>query len=645
MQPVDVLLSQAFVEAGAKILSSSGGVEDTLNQVLNERLPWPFRAISASLRDAEGQESNVFGTVIRAGASDSEEATASPVRVDNAACVIDVNESLNVESLRAAYGRIASAKRLKKTARELPGVVMTTVTLGVVFARGSDLPMETLAEELDRLNGMHPDREWTDMVVVLSKGIINYAVQFPGEGLVGDFLPPSEGALERYSPPIYVVLVVKATGKFAFNKMSFFVLGHLAIFSPGAKFPHLPEILEGAPQDAIAITGYQYNINGQLKPVPREFYNDRFLPPRPFLIEDAAGSLLCTLQFLRWQDGGVILLNGKPLLSAFLIFLGKDALQRGGVVKRPEGEISYVLPIGEADFGRLLDGIQQRSNMKVRTDPSDLVLQKWMDEGSRTPLIARLYMGVFKLRDAVFANRAEREVFDKAYGQVLEALASLRSAARRINELLGEHLARVASGEIAKARGNTIHVSESIDDQLRKEAESFVNSAVRATKGGLQAVARELGKDFGFLYQKAEAFETGIRVLAVSDPELAAYLVETRKWSERLMSCRNAMEHEGWALPKLTYARVGGAIRADEPVIEGQRVSEFSTFILDRIACLIEEVSAHCLVSRMPRSIAVTEIPIAEREAEIPLRFQLTVREGGMPLWKLTYHSQSFEQV
>jgi hypothetical protein len=105
------------------------------------------------------------------------------------------------------------------------------------------------------------------------------------------------------------------------------------------------------------------------------------------------------------------------------------------------------------------------------------------------------------------------------------------------------------------------------------------------------------------------------------------------------------MEHEGWALPKLTYTRVGGAIRADEPVIQGQRVSEFGTFILDRIACLIEEVSAHCLVSRMPQSIAVTEIPIAEREAEIPLRFQLTLREGGMRLWKLAYHSQSFEQV
>ncbi|MGB2987709.1 MAG: hypothetical protein WBE26_17725, partial [Phycisphaerae bacterium] len=340
-----------------------------------------------------------------------------------------MNESLDAKSLCAAYGRIASAKRPKKTAaKDLPGVVMTTVTLGIVLAREATLPMEQLAEELDRLNRTHPDREWTDMVVVLSKGIINYAVQFPGEGVTGDFLPPVAGALERYSPPIYVVIVVKPTGRFSFNKMCFFVLGHLAIFSPGAKFPRLPEILEGVPQDAIAITGYQYNLNGQLRPVPREYYNDRYIPPRPLLIEDAAGNLLCTLQFLPWQDGGVILLNGKPLLMPFLAFLGKGALERGGIEKRSEGEISYVLPIGEADFRRMLDGIQKRSNMKVRADPSSFVLQKWMDEGTQTPLIARLYVGIFRLRDVVFPNHGDRDVFDKAYGQVLEGLASLRSA-------------------------------------------------------------------------------------------------------------------------------------------------------------------------------------------------------------------------
>ncbi len=312
-------------------------------------------------------------------------------------------------------------------------------------------------------------------------------------------------------------------------------------------------------------------------------------------------------------------------------------------MKRSDGEISYVLPIGEVDYRRMLDGIHKWSNMNVRADPSSVVLQRWMDEGTQSPVIARLYVGVFRLRDVVFPNHGDREVFDRPYGQVLEALSSVRSASRRISQLLVDHLGKVARGEVASARGSTIHVGESIDDELRKEADSFVNSAVRLLKVGMQAVTKELGKDIGFLFQKAPAFEAAIRVLGASDPELAAYLTQARKWSEPLMSCRNAVEHAGWTLPKLTYERAGGSIRAEEPKIRGQKVSEFASAMLDRLVCFVEEVTVHCLVSRMPASIAVTEIPISQREAEIPLRFQLTLREGGMPLWKLAYHVQPFD--
>ena len=208
-----------FENAGARILSSPEGVGDALIAALNQQLPWPFRATTGAVRDLDGAETGIWGTVISTSGS-KEEPTSATIGADNAACVIDVHDNLDIEALRAGYERVATAKRLRKSAAaNLPGVVMTTVTLGVILARDTAIPLEHLAEELDRLNCQHPDREWTDMVVVLSKGIINYAVQFPGEGLTGDFLPPAEGALERYSPPIYVVIVAKPTGRFTFNKM------------------------------------------------------------------------------------------------------------------------------------------------------------------------------------------------------------------------------------------------------------------------------------------------------------------------------------------------------------------------------------------------------------------------------------------
>lgn len=312
-------ISQVVHDAGQKLAVSTGSLADALNETLNQLLVWPFRATKGFARDAEGQKTDIFGALIYT-VSQSKSTPAPPnFNIDNVACVIDVNASLDVEQLGAAYERIACAKRLKKTpAPNIPGVPYTTVTLGIIFTGDAAVPIESLAEELDRLNRQHPDREWTDMVVVLSKGIISYAVQFPGENISGDFLPPAEGASKRYSPPIYVIIVVRPTGRFTFNKMFSFLMTHLMIFSPGANLPDWSKVLEGTPKEVMVVTGYQYNLLGKLMPVPRQFYNDRYIPTRPFLIEDRQGNLLSTLQFLPWQDGGVVLLKGKlPLDGLF----------------------------------------------------------------------------------------------------------------------------------------------------------------------------------------------------------------------------------------------------------------------------------------------------------------------------------------
>lgn len=639
-------ISQVVHDAGQKLAVSIDSLADALNQTLNQLLTWPFRATKGFARDAEGQKMVIFGTVIYAASQSQPTPEPSNFDADNVACVIDVDESLDVEKLRAAYERIACAKRLKKTlSPNVPGVPLTTVTLGIIFARDVAVPIESLAEELDRLNRLHPDREWTDMVVVLCKGIINYAVQFPGENVSGDFLPPAEGASARYSPPIYVIIVVRPTGRLTFNKMCSFLMAHLMIFSPGANVPNWDRILEGTPKEAMILTGYQYNLSGKLMPVPRQFYNDRYIPPRPFLIEDQQGNLLSTLQFLPWQDGGVVLLKGKLPLDGLLIFLGKDALERGGIIKLPDGQISYVLPITQANFMQMLQRIQRQSNMVVKLDPSKFILQKMMDEGSSSPFIARLYLGILRLRDVVFLDYAKRDIFDKPYELVMEALLNTRSASQEIVQLVVDHFSKLVKREVGQLRGHTIHIEETIDEKLRKEVETLLNSAVRALKQGMQEVTKALQFNMGLLFQKQNPFEKGVAELEKSDPLLAAYLRETRKWSERLLNSRNAMEHEGWILPRVRYTEVSGVIYADEPEISGQKVTDFVKFIVDRLTCFVEEVTAHCLKARMPAGITVTEIPLFQRESDMPLRFQVTLTNGGMPIWNIAYHQSSFGET
>ena len=269
-------ISKIVYDAGQKLAESTGTIADEMNQILNQLLGLSFQAAMVAVRDVEGQSTATFGTVICTSSLSKTTPDSSEFSADNTACVIDINESLDLEKLGTSYERIACAKRLKKTpVSEESGVPRTNITLGIIFARDSELPMETLATELDSLNRRYPDREWTDMVVVLSKGIINYAVQFPGESIVGDFLPPAEGATDLYSPSMYVIVLIRPTERFTFNKMCSFFIAHLMIFSPGASLPTWNQLLEDIPDYGMAVTGYQYDLSGNLKPVPREHYNDR----------------------------------------------------------------------------------------------------------------------------------------------------------------------------------------------------------------------------------------------------------------------------------------------------------------------------------------------------------------------------------
>ncbi len=640
-------LSQEMRNAADRVVSAhSPQIGDALNQFIGRFVGWPFKIASGFVRDRDGNRTEVFASVVFTEPGGSPEVATDGFPADTVAVVVDACEELDLEKLGAAYKRIMVAKRLKKTpALDLGGVPSTTVTLGIILGLRSAVPLESLATELERLNAENRDQEWADMVVVGQTGAIQYAAQFPGEGISGDYLPPVEGAVKNIIPPVYVIIILRPTGEYTLNRMMAFIIPHLAIFSPGAKLPPLVEVLEGVSQYAVTFSGYQYNQRGELKPVPEQFYNDRYLAPLPVRVEDHQGNLLSTVRFVPWQDGGVITLRGGLPLERLLAFLGPEALKRGGVVNRPDAQISYALPITEADFAKMLAGIQSQSSMIVRPDQTNWVVQKVGDEGSQSPFMARLLIGVLHLRDAVFADKATRDKFDKAYELASSSLLSARSIVKDVAKMWSTHARKVAAGEVARLKGRTIEIDESIDTELRDGVENFLNVATRALKQGMQAVANELQTNIGFLFQKQAAFDCGIAVLEKTDPDLAQYVRKTRDWSERLLGRRNAVEHEGWSLPAVKYVEKDGRVDAIEPLIDGQPMSQFVATILDRVACFVEEVTAHCLQRHLPAEITITELPITQREKQVPERFKITVTNGGLPVWRIKFHESLFEET
>ncbi|HEX9898183.1 MAG TPA: hypothetical protein VGC81_03100 [Candidatus Methylomirabilis sp.] len=643
-------LSQQVCDAGQEVASATGPtLAAILNGVLERFLGWPFKATPGYATDRDGNSTATFASVIHTPSASAATTVPNAIPADTVAAVIDASESMDrLEEFRVTYRRVAQAKTLRKSpAPELESIPNTTVTLGIIFALRSALPLEEFAEELDRLNLQTPSQQWPDMVVVARTGTINYAVQFPGEQVSGDFLPPAEGAPAAYTPPIYVHIVMTPAGVYTFNKMLSFLIGHLAIFSPGSDLPNFAHILPGVPKHAVTVSGYQYDLSGHLLPVPRHLYNDRHVPRLPIRIEDQEGNLLSTIRFLPWQDGGAILLKGLLPLAPFLLLLGEVALQpRSGIVKRPDAQISYVLPITQTHFEQMLARIHQQTNMVVRSDPTKFVFRKFADEGSQSPFMARMLMGILRLRDAACPQPAARDRFDNSYEFVFSAVLNARAAAQQIIHMWEDHVRRVASGEVARVQGNTIHIDESIDKELRKGIEDFLNAAVRAIKQGTQSLARDLQADIGFLFQGGASFERGLAALQTTNPLLAEYLRQTRiVWSEDLMESRNAIEHKGWILPQVTYSDTGNGIRAGEPPVRGRPVSEFVRFMLDRLACFVEEITAHCLQRQMPGGITITEIALAHRVPEAPERFRVTLANGGMPTWSIVFHTSSFDET
>lgn len=615
-------------------------LRDAVNQLLRP-LIGPFKATTARVVDNSGQMTEAYSTVVY---NDSNESGAVPV--DNVAAVVDCYDVLTVEILEAAYQRIKTVKSLGKTDRPEADEGETQMTTGIIIARNSDLTLEQISTEMGRLNSSAPSHQWPDAVAVLSAGVVNYAAHVPASERSGDFFLPAEATAKRSpSPSVWVQKVMRPIGDLSFNKVASLIVARVAIFQPGVKVPNYQELLKDMPSHAAQTQTYQFNLANRLVAMTKEQAIAAQLPPDTFNIISGKEKL-GSVQYQSWQDGGVFIVRGGFPIDLFLIFLNQiipglsaTDLQyfRGSGV-----QVSYVLPVNQQQFFQTLSMFEGRSsNMSIQRETSKILVQKIGDEGTTSPFVARLMLGVMRIRDAVYDDKA-RVHFDNLYEPVLSALRNARETSRDIAKEWEEHRAKVESGAIISARGRTIHISENIDRSLKRDLESFLNTAVRIIKHSLQVLANDLGVDIGFLFQKEPAFLAGITKMRASDPTLADYLLATRRWSEPLVLTRNDLEHGTISSPKISYTLDSVPIRAEEPKLNGQPITAFTNQVLDRICCFVEEIVVFSLKRKLPTGFEITEVPLPERAPTSPERFHVTITPGGRQPWVLAAHNRSF---
>lgn len=153
-------IAQEVLETGRQVAAvCAGTLSAALRAGIERYVGWPYKVASASVVDADGAVSETFAAVVYAAKESSPAATLAQVPADSTAVVADATDSLTIDNFRAAYARVARAKRLKKSPAPKLDTPTTTVTLGVIYAQRSDLPLEAFAEELERLNAATPSRE------------------------------------------------------------------------------------------------------------------------------------------------------------------------------------------------------------------------------------------------------------------------------------------------------------------------------------------------------------------------------------------------------------------------------------------------------------------------------------------------------
>lgn len=614
-----------------------GQLASHLLGVLSEAVSPDYRAAAGVVIDHRGLVSDPLGVII--STPPPEGRTNDPVDIDTVGVVIEVVEDLTDETLRDAYRRVASAKALEK--RDQKDVVgcQTSGTYGLLIARSSRMAFEDISAVLVELNANTPGIQWLNLICVPEIGLIEYCAQFAGHPKLGAWLPLPAGGFGGDIPPVSLLMVRTPLGAQSISRFFNLLILFLSLFRTTTRLPMDLAAQDSGPGLTLPSKVYQYGPDGELHdagatPVRLEMEPD-------LQITDQAGKPMASIRYIPWQGRGVVILSGKFPLQPILLF--SDAGRKASILSPAPGlQVSHLMDMSEIEFHHMLSEFAGRSNLQVKRASQSWVVHKISDEGTSNPYVARLMLGILNFRDVVMAD-GFNDRFDSRFEPLSQSLASVREATRALDTLWREHETAVLSGAAVQRTPGTTRITQSADRDLRRECETLLNAGVRLLKQNMQTLALELGVGLGFLFMKQNAFAAGLTKLAQTDPVLADYLSEARTdWTERLVLARNAIEHEGWSLPRVTYDAGPAVVRPREPVVAGSPVTQFADEMCDRLCCFVEDVTCHLLRNRFPDAFDLTEISEAERDPVNPQRFKVTLKRGGRPPWTPVYAKNSF---
>jgi hypothetical protein len=149
--------------------------EEIIRRFLNDHLPKRFVAGCGFIIDAQGAVSNQADVVVYDAhncpvyrASDS----AAIFPSNNVAVVVEVKSRLNKEAIEDAASKIARVKGLVKSKSPNVPFLVTSQTMGVLFAFASDIKLATVGQHYRQTFGAHGIGRHIDVIAVLDQGVV-----------------------------------------------------------------------------------------------------------------------------------------------------------------------------------------------------------------------------------------------------------------------------------------------------------------------------------------------------------------------------------------------------------------------------------------------------------------------------------------
>jgi hypothetical protein len=208
-----------------------GEAERLLREFLNGHLPKRFAAGAGFIIDGRDQVSKQTDVVVYDAMNcpvyrASEEAAIIPN--DNVAAVVEVKSRLDADRLKEAYENIRAAKRLAKSKEPDVPFLVSTRTLGFVFAFESAITLDKIVEHYKNLLNGNTLADVIDVIAVLDRGLVMFSTRLQGQTAWYPVILESPGA--GHGEGSHLALSAQDLGDDTLDAFLRLLLVHLSFF-------------------------------------------------------------------------------------------------------------------------------------------------------------------------------------------------------------------------------------------------------------------------------------------------------------------------------------------------------------------------------------------------------------------------------